>query len=187
MPVEIEAKIKLAEHDSIRLTLQRLGATARGKRMEENIFFDRPDHSLRQSDQGLRVRVARDEQTGHESVIVTYKGPRQHGPLKSREEIELRADHPNHAILFLEHLGFERTLSFQKKRESWKLGDCLIELDEVPFLGTYLEVEGPTESAVQETLKTIGLENEPHVNPSYIALLSEYMEKQGRTERVIRF
>ena len=47
-------------------------------------------------------------------------------------------------------LGYSRVLSFEKRRESWKLGGCNVELDELPHLGTFVEIEGPERSGHPE-------------------------------------
>lgn len=91
------------------------------------------------------------------------------------------------AETLLASLGYHRTLSFEKRRESWRLKHALVELDELPQLGTFVEVEGPTESAVHEVLRTLGLENQPCIKTSYIAMLGEWIKTQGNGIRDVRF
>ena len=119
--------------------------------------------------------------------MITFKGPQQEGPYKKREEIELTVTDAAAAEALLAGLGYHRTLSFEKRRESWRLKDCLVELDELPQLGTFVEVEGPTESAVQNVLHTLGMENPPCIKTSYIAMLGKWIETQGSGMRDVRF
>ena len=80
-----------------------------------------------------------------------------------------------------------RTLTFQKRRESWRLGECSVELDEVPFLGMYVEIEGPDEHVVMEAREALGLAEQPIIKTAYISLLADYMRKHGMTDQVIAF
>src|SRR3954466_1626093 len=106
MPVEIEAKMKVQEHGTVRSQLEKLGATKVGEFLEINTFFDTEDRSLLAADRGLRIRQKRDRSSGAEEFILTVKGPRQHGQLKSREETEVNVADPRLMTSILEQLGY---------------------------------------------------------------------------------
>ena len=186
MGTEIEAKVKVADLAALRGKLQSLLAIRSGSELEINSFFDAPDHRLRNQDRGLRIRVATDE-SGKSQCIVTMKGPLQKGRFKSREEIEYSASDPDAARAIFENLGFGLTLSFEKRRETWSLGDCSVELDELPYLGTFVEIEGKTEERVAAVKESLGLGGEPSISSGYIALLSRYLDDHRISERHIRF
>src|SRR3954453_5141750 len=145
MPVEIEAKMKVPDFSSVRTRLEDVGAERRGAVMETNTFFDTEDRSLLARDQGLRLRTTKDVKSGAEESTITFKGPRLQGQLKSREERELKVGSAKEAMALLESLGFSRVLTFQKRRESWMLDGCHVELDELPYIGVFVEIEGPKE------------------------------------------
>ena len=187
MPIEIEAKIKVPDHASLRRTLNELGAGKVGEFLETNTFFDTEDRSLLAADRGLRIRQNRNLATGTEQFILTLKGPRLHGQLKSREETEVTVGDMKQMTSVLEQLGFRVILSFEKKRESWTLGGCHVELDEVPNIGTYIEVEGPGEEKVMKVREQLGLSDRPLVKASYIALLMTYLQEHGQAGRHVRF
>src|SRR5437016_857318 len=88
MPVEIEAKMRVADLEGVRRKLRELAASRLGRTFEINRFFDAPDHRLRKVDQGLRLRTNRDVDSGRDAHVVTMKGPRQQGKFKMREELE---------------------------------------------------------------------------------------------------
>jgi len=184
MAVEIEAKMKVTDLGVVAARLRERGGVRRGRCLEVNAFYDTEDRKLLASDQGLRVRVARDLETDKATCIVTHKGPNQHGPLKSREETELLVEGAEGAQRLLERLGFARMMSFEKRRESWQLDDCSVELDEVPYLGVYVEVEGPSEGAVMKVREALGLTDRPLIKASYIAMLTSHLQELGdrRTE-----
>src|SRR5690242_15278336 len=112
MPIEIEAKIKVPEHSSLRAKLHQLGAVKVGEFLETNTFFDTEDRSLLAAGRGLRIRVKRDLKTNSEEFILTAKGPRLHGQLKSREEIEVTIGSARDMSSVLENLGYRKVLSF---------------------------------------------------------------------------
>jgi adenylate cyclase class 2 len=176
---ELEAKMRVPDHAPVRELLAAEGAARLGACMELNTFFDTADRSLLAQDKGLRVRHTCDFASGAEKHVVTYKGPQQDGALKNREEVELTADDGEQAALLLERLGYFPTLSFEKRRESWKLDDCLIELDELPQLGCFVEIEGPDEEAVLAVRETLDLDHYPLVKKSYIAMVDELLKSSG--------
>ena len=57
MAMEIEAKMKVDDLESIRLRLEAAGAVPDGQVMETNTFFDTPNGGLRDADKGLRLRA----------------------------------------------------------------------------------------------------------------------------------
>src|SRR5690349_3617000 len=108
--------MSVPDHDAMRARLRAAGAEQAGRTLETNVFFDTEDRSLLAADEGLRLRRNHDEATGNDEHVITYKGPRQHGQLKSREEIELTVASSEDATHLLERLGFVRMLSFEKRR-----------------------------------------------------------------------
>jgi adenylate cyclase class 2 len=179
MANELEAKMQVGGHEPVRARLRAAGAECVGAVMELNTFFDTPERSLVAQDKGLRVRHTADFATGAEKQVITYKGPQQDGALKNREEIEIVADDGEQAALLLERLGYAPTLSFEKRRETWRMEECLVELDELPQLGCFVEIEGPDEEAVLEVREALDLDDRPLVKKSYIAMVDELLKSSG--------
>lgn len=186
MAVEIEAKVRIDSADAVREALRQAGATLFGSRFELNAFFDSADRALTSTDRGLRVRLHQTIGVPDE-VVMTFKGPRQGSGLKVREEIELVVDSFEAACKLLERLGYAPTLGFEKRRESWSLGECSIEIDELPVEGFFAEVEGPSAEAVHAVLAKIGLSGRPLLTTSYIAMMDEAVRANRATGPVVRF
>src|SRR5262249_6523513 len=150
MPVEIETKLRLQSHDAVRGRLIALSADPLGRLLEINHLLDRLDGSLRASDRAFRIREYRVLEAGPSPTrsVVTLNGPSLPGNDKSREEIEFDISDAQAALQMFAALGFAEKLCFQKRRETWQLDRCKVELDEIPHLGRFVEVEGPDESAV---------------------------------------
>ena len=53
------------------------------------------------------------------------------------------------------------------------LDTCRVELDEVPLLGTFVEIEGPTEAAIEAALERLGLAGQATEPKSYVGLSAE--------------
>jgi adenylate cyclase class 2 len=187
MPVEIEAKIKVDDLAPTRAKLQNLEAKLVGDVVETNVIFDTEDRSLLALDKGLRVRSARNPATGEQSVTITFKGPRKHSAMKSRQETELEVSEFQPAVELLRQLNFQQVLLFEKRRQSWELGGCKVELDELPHLGCFVEIEGASERAIQRVQEQLGLGQRPIVKTAYVGLLMTYLQDRGESERVVKF
>ena len=187
MGVEIEAKMKVENFDGVRARLRESGARSAGTVFEINTFFDTEDRSLLAGDEGLRLRQLHDLASGEMTLVATYKGPRNRGMLKSREEIELNVGSWDNAVQLFSKLGFNVVLSFEKRRETWEFGGCKVELDELPHLGTYVEIEGPAEGDVLKVRETLGLADRNLLKASYAALLAEHAQEHGKGSNTLRF
>lgn len=174
---EIEMKLPLAAPAALREQLQAAGARFVSRVFESNRMFDTPDGELRRQGRGLRVRVSRPIDAGGdkaadptgERTLLTCKGPKTATRVKSREEIELEVQDADRMALILERLGFAQTVLYEKRRETWTLDDCEVVLDELPELGWWVEIEGPSESAITAARRRLSLAGDP-VTASYVEL-----------------
>ncbi len=175
MKREIELKLRLADVPALEDRLRAAGAKPNGQTKEVNTYYDTPQGTFKSSDQGLRIRVA--HRNGHHTpqVIITHKGPRAHGRVKSRAETELTVDNPTDAAHLLSALGFTPGITFEKRRRSWKLDGCLVEIDTLPLLGDFVEVEGPSAEAVMSLCDKLALDAADMIKPSYISMLVSHL------------
>jgi len=184
MVKEIEAKIKLADRDVLLARIEQAGGTFQNQLLEINTFFDTDRGELKSSDQGLRVRIERFDD-GQERVVLTHKGPRSHGKLKSRTETQVIVDSGQSMAEMLESLGYHPVLTFEKRRTRYRVDDCLVELDTMPLLGEYVEIEGPSEQAIEQVRQKLELHHEPTIPTSYIALLRSVMRQHKMSDRYV--
>ncbi len=173
MPIEIEAKIKVESFEAVLAALARAGAQRISRVLEVNHIFDTPQRNLFSRGCGLRVRTCAGEGRVPPGTL-TYKGPQTASALKSRDELETVVEDAGATRSILRELGFAPVLVFEKRRETWHLVNCTVELDEVPRLGRYVEIEGPDEPAVANVQQSLGLGDEPIITTSYIALLLDH-------------
>ncbi len=186
MATETEAKMKVEDLDAVRARLRALGAKRVGSRFEINAFFDTPQGSLKSRDQGLRLRTMKDE-AGRSTSVITFKGRAQASQVKSREEIEFGIGNFDDASALLGKLGYTATLAFEKRRETFELDDCLVELDELPHLGTFVEIEGETESRVLALRTRLDLDAFPLISKGYIRMIDELVRAHPNLGPTVRF
>jgi len=184
--IEVEAKMRLADPDGVRERLADLGAKRVSNLLETNTFFDTREGVLKASDQGLRIRIESNGEKTPRSVI-THKGPRAHGKLKSRNETEVVVADPRDAAALLGALGYQPVLTFEKRRERWTLDGCTVELDNMPYLGEFIEIEGRSDEEVLAVRQKLGLDDTPILKSSYIAMLTTHMRENHITLKHVRF
>ncbi len=170
MSVELECKVRVPSLEAVRDELRTAGAKYVGRVLETNRLFDRDDGELKNTGCGLRVRSVEVLDGQGPGATLTYKGPRTDSAFKCREETEVGIGDPAAMASILHALGYHERVVFEKRRESWVLGSCDIELDELPKLGTFVEVEGPDENAIREALSALGLAAAEVVNDSYVSM-----------------
>lgn len=186
MIVEVEAKLRLTDPEALHAKLRELDAVRDRDMLETNTYFDKADGTFKSTDQGLRVRVEIDRATGKAEAMLTHKGPRTHGRLKSRSETELGVSDARGAAQLLSVLGFQPVLTFEKQRTRYLLDGCRVEIDTLPYLGTFVEIEGTTEQDVLSVQGKLGLADVPLIRASYIAMLATHLREKGKTDTFVK-
>ncbi len=177
MAKEIELKVAVASHSEVLDALRAAGAEEAGTCVQTDRFFDTPDRSLLHGDRGLRIRRTETPAdapsgAGEAGTLVTFKGPRRSPEgLKVRSEYETAIDDGQTLARIFEACGLEAMLTIQKRRRTWRLGGCAVELDELPVIGLFVEIEGPDEAAVEAVRERLGLGGEP-ITDSYVAMIA---------------
>jgi len=164
--MEIETKIRLKNPSKLRASLKSMGALFEGRALEKNWLYDYPGRQLARADKLFRLREDK-------RVLITYKGPRQDSEYKEREEIEFQFADVSSAAALFENMGFMRWFYYEKIRETWKLGNCEIVIDELPKLGVFVEIEAPTRTEIEDAVKKLKLPRK-YISETYVDLLQEH-------------
>ena len=101
---------------------------------------------------------------------LTYKSDRQGDRFGSREEIETQIADPDEVRRILKHVGLKESATYHKETSSWWANQCVVSLDVISGVGTYLEVEGQ-EKEILEVLEVLGLKNREPERRSYFEIL----------------
>ena len=176
MKLEIEAKIKVDDHESVVRRLAENHAAAVTVVWDEDAYFGDEKGLLMGSDCGLRLRKRIIKGKG-EQFILTFKGPRQQSAFKSRSETETGVANYEAMQHILEQLGYQKRLRVEKKRHIWRLDNCEICLDDVVSLGQFVEIEGPDEAAVAAVVEKLGLSRQRHLSEGYAQMMAQKLSK----------
>ena len=183
MYLEIEAKLKVDSFEPVERRLVEQGASLVSETIQTDTYFDTAAGDLTRTDQCLRLRV--EAMHGQEYLALTYKGPKQADDFKRRKEVNLNVTDAAAAESLLEGLGYRRALAFNKQRREWKLNDCLVALDTLPLLGTFVEIEGVNSSIIRKVQETLGLTDVPHVMDSYASLVEAALSRLESKRREV--
>ena len=187
---EVELKFKVEDPEIFRARVLELTARELGMESQEDLYLAHPSRDFAQTGEAFRIR--RIESLNR----ITYTGPRQPGPTKTREEIEIGFDSGPEAFQGLQKvlfsLGFRPVATVRKQRISFevqKLGrTILVVIDEVEGLGTFSEietiVEGASElagsqAAIQNLAIQLGLDPQAAEPRSYLRMLLETHKPSG--------
>jgi adenylate cyclase class 2 len=181
MYLEIEAKLKVDSLEEVECRLTACGAAFVAKKVQIDCYFDTAEGQLTQTDRCLRLRTDRREDG--DRLILTFKGPKQADDFKKRQEVNLEVTDAAGLECLLEGLGYRRALAFDKRRCRWDVGDCEVALDELPLLGTFVEIEGPDSAQIAAVQAALGLTDAPHVMDSYASLIAEALAQRNSASR----
>ncbi len=168
MNTEIEVKFLNIDHNAMRDTLRAIGAICeQPMRLMRRVTIDAP--VMKEKNAYLRVR---DE--GHQ-VTLTYK---QFDALAidGAKEIEEVVEDFDATIAILKAAGLPYSSFQESKRETWKLNDIEIVLDEWPWLNPYIEIEADSQEKLQHTAKLLQLDwNSAAFGDVMVAYRAQYL------------
>lgn len=183
MCVEIEAKLKVDSLKEVEERLNGLGAEFRQEQLQTDYHFDDANRTLQKTDCCLRLRRQMVEKD--ETFFLTYKGPKEKSSFKKRREIEIEIVNGDSVEKLFSALGYNKVLIIEKKRFVWHFGECVIALDRLPLIGSFIEIEGPDEQKIADMQKNLGLSALPHIRKSYSALISDRLRELGTEQREV--
>lgn len=184
MSDEVEVKIPVPSLDRVRRSLRRAGARYLGTVVQTDRYFDTRNKLLLKADCGLRIRQVRVLRSGRNRIdrraLLTYKGPMRPGRgAKVRQEIQARIDDAEVLAEILTSWGLRHVLMVQKRRASYRLGACRVELDLLPMIGSFVEVEGPGTRQIVRLCRKLSLPG-GHSKTHYVRLLADACVRVGR-------
>jgi adenylate cyclase class 2 len=185
MHIEIEAKIKVDSLEKVERKLTEAGAESGQEQLHLDSYFDDADKTFKKGDRCLRLRwqlVGKDER-----FFLTYKGEKEKGEFKRRQEVEIVIEDGDSTEKLLLLLGYNKVLVFEKKRRIWRLGQCEVALDELPLLGSFVEIEGRSSEKIADVQKKLGLAKLPVILESYASLMTKELRQLGKKEKEVFF
>jgi len=148
MKTEIEVKFCDIDIDATRETLARGGAVCeQPMRLMRRAIIE--TEQLAKRDAFIRVR---DE--GHRTTL-TYK-QFDETSLTGAKEIEVTVSDFDATVALLEQVDLVHKSFQESRRETWRLGDVEVVIDEWPHLNPYVEIEGASEAGVKQAAERLG-------------------------------
>lgn len=178
---ELEVKFLVYDLASVRTRLEQMGARLEQPSCNElNLRFDTVHGALARGGKTLRLR--QDTQ-----ARLTYKGPASsQGGARLRTEIEFVVSDFEAAQAFIEALGYQVAMIYEKRRATYQIDDLHISLDELPY-GDFVEIEGQAPETIQAASQQLGLDWTASVAESYAMLFDRVKAVRGLEFRDLSF
>lgn len=169
---ELEIKIALESNDKFQELFQRcrqLCGEPVSHLLQLDEYYDTTDRQLKKQDLVIRIRTSGDKKT------IALKSPRIEltSGMTSRIELEFLSAESEKVHKQLAEQGLQAHEASEKERWTFVYKDCEIVLDKLPFIGSFVEIEGPSEDIIQETMKTLQLSCSRIVPQNYGELMKE--------------
>ena len=166
--MEYEVKFKIEKSQPVAAKLKRLGAEDLGRSRETDIYMQSGEKAVR-----LRKSGCGGALTLKSLVCKKTKA-------KVRKETEVNFDNADTLIEIFKRLGFSEIKRKEKIRHTFKLGKALVLLDRLPFMGYFVELEGPSEQGIKTAAEMLGFDYKKASNKSYEDLFLAYYIKHAK-------
>ena len=152
MKTELEVKFANVNIEAIRQALQVAGAVCeQPMRLMKRALVEEPHHQAEHA--FLRIRDEGDKTT------LTFK--RRADPdaasIDSVKELEVEVSDFDKTVEIFSEAGWKYKTFQESKRETWKLDDTEVVIDEWPWLNPYIEIEGESEAGIKKVAEKLGL------------------------------
>lgn len=171
--LEIEAKFKVRDLDSLKNKLLDLGLESSGEVFYENVIFDYPDLRFREKRITFRLRKKGDK------CVITHKEPSgKESKLKIKKETEVEVDDFERTKHIINRLGYIDSFVYDKKREKFEGEGFEVVIDKNPFIGIYIEIEADTEEIFFDVMNKLGFKDDEIIKENYRQVFEKYCKEK---------
>ncbi len=153
MNTEVEAKFVDVDIEDIRTRLTQAGALCeQPMRDMRRALIEEEHHAAEHA--FIRIRDEGDK------VTLTYKqhAPMGTGKVDSARELETTVGDFDTTVAIFKAAGWHYTTYQESRRETWRLGEVEIVIDEWPWILPYIEIEAANETLVREAAAQLGFD-----------------------------
>lgn len=168
---ELEIKIAIGSDDELKQVYNRCveafgSPISHLQQLDE--YYDTLDRQLKKLDLVVRIR------TNGEKKTIALKSPRVEleSGITNRIELEFISAEAEKVHEQLLKQGLRANESAEKERWTFIYQDCEIVLDRLPFIGAFLEIEGPSEKAIHEVVVLLQLSSHKVIRQNYGELMT---------------
>jgi len=152
MKTEIEVKFLAVDVDDMRARLKAADAECeQPMRLMRRTLIEQPEHEADHS--FIRVRDQGDK------ITLTFKRRAKKSPdrIDDTKEIEVEVSNFEDTVELLREAGWPPVTYQENRRETWKLDDAEVVIDEWPWLSPQIEIEAENEGTVRTVAEKLGL------------------------------
>lgn len=164
MYTEYEIRILEIDHDDMIRKLEELKAEKKFEALQRRYVYD---FNPVKETSWIRLRSNGDVAT------LTIKDV-EAKTVDGTKELEIAVDDFDNTNLILERLGYKNRGYQENYRTQYILDGVEIDLDRWPMIPEYMEIEGPNEEAVYETLDKLGISKDKIVTLDVLSIYKQY-------------
>ena len=150
MHTEYEVRILDINRDELIEKLEKTSAVFQWDLMQRRFVYD---FIPKEDNKWIRLR------TNGEKTTLTIKNLTS-SSIDGTQELEIEVDNFERCSLILKELGYSPRGYQENRRRQYILNGVEIDIDSWPKIPDYLEIEGPSEEAVFNTLEYLGFKRE---------------------------
>lgn len=181
--IEVEVKLPIADLDTIKRKLLKMGFKETAVIEERDTYFDNRQGDIRANGEALRVRETKDYLTGESRVQINFKGKKLDTRTMTREELETGVEDGEICRNILQAIGYApadpEVIKDRTMMQKESITACL---DNVHGLGGFLELEILANSEeekdvalkrIENILNSLGYQISDTVRMSYLYMLQK--------------
>jgi adenylate cyclase class 2 len=167
MHTEYEVRLLEIDVDGIKKRLEEVGAEFCWDKLQRRYVYD---FIPKVDSKWIRLR------TNGEKTTLTIKNLVS-SEIDGTQELEIVVDNFERTNLILKELGYEAKGYQENRRVQYMLNGVEIDIDYWPLIPTYLEIEGPSEEKVYETLELLGFSKDSATTRDVEGIYLDYGHK----------
>ena len=181
--IEVEIKMPIADLDTIKRKLLKMGFKETAILEERDTYFDNRQGDIKANGEALRVRETKDHLTGESRAQINFKGKKLDTCTMTREELETGVENGEICRNILQAIGYApadpEVIKDRTVMQKESITACL---DNVHELGGFLELEILADSEeekdaalerIENILNSLGYQISDTVRMSYLSMLQK--------------
>ena len=173
---EIEIKLRIPSVEDAKQLIEKIGKISDNvpEYFEQiDIYYDAKNGDLVKKDFVIRMRIVNGK------GYVAMKSPRIfiNDAVQKRIELEFEVKDIESIKQKIKNQGLLETTVMEKRRTEFTLDNAIIAIDEVPFIGWFLEIESDGEESIEKIIKDLGISSFERMKLHYGELIDKKMSE----------